>query len=87
MSTPNNLIPFSSRRPLIHPKVRAGKPADPKAGNGMAYLGDRPTDYSGFYELKTDLEDPLPAWNHYIRFAKALAEAPIETLDKTLSPF
>ena len=21
----NNLIPFSSRRPLIHPKVRAGK--------------------------------------------------------------
>ena len=67
--------------------TRWKKPADPKAGNGMAYLGDRPTDYSGFYELKTDLEDPLPAWNHYIRFAKALAEAPIETLDKTLESF
>ena len=87
MSTPNNLIPFSSRRPLIHPKVRAGKTSRSQSRQRHGHLGDRPTDYSGFYELKTDLEDPLPAWNHYIRFAKALAEAPIETLDKTLESF
>ena len=67
--------------------IRWKKPANPREGNGMAYLGDDPVNYRGFYELKTSLDDPRDAWDHYIRMAKALAETPVEELAEVMEPY
>ncbi len=69
--------------------VRWKKPASPREGGGLKYDGDLAEDYKGFYQLKTNLdsEEEQEAWEHYIRFAKTLASAPIDQLEEALDPY